>query len=303
MLIINLLILIFMPFLMLGIIKKTKAFWGGRKGPSILQPLFDFIKLIKKGLVISNTTTSIFNIAPAIALGVSIFASLFVPFLGYSAIIDIPFGLIVFSYILGFGKFISIISALDTGSSFEGMGASREACFTSMVEPAFFITIASIMALSGNYTLNCLKDILKSAGHYGILVTVFAILVLFLMILIECSRVPMDDPETHLELTMIHEVMILDNSSIDLALFTFANALKMLLFSSLIGIMVIPQNLSFGANIFAYLGLFALISMIIGTIESGMARIRLSHIFEFVFVMSSFALIVLSLTVVRMFGG
>ena len=134
MLIINLLILIFMPFLMLGIIKKTKAFWGGRKGPSILQPLFDFIKLIKKGLVISNTTTSIFNIAPAIALGVSIFASLFVPFLGYSAIIDIPFGLIVFSYILGFGKFISIISALDTGSSFEGMGASREACFSTIVE-------------------------------------------------------------------------------------------------------------------------------------------------------------------------
>ena len=299
MIIINLLILIFMPFLMLGIIKKTKAFWGGRKGASIFQPLFDFIKLIKKELVISKTTTSIFNIAP----GVSLFASLFVPFLGYGAIIDIPFGLIAFSYILGFGKFVSIISAMDTGSSFEGMGASREACFTSMVEPAFFITMASIMALSGNYTLSCLKDILKSAGHYGILITVFAVIVLFLMILIECSRVPMDDPETHLELTMIHEVMILDNSSIDLGLFTYANALKMLLFSSLIGLMTIPSSLSFGLNILAYLGLFILISIIIGTIESGMARIRLSHIFEFVFIMSSFALIVLSLTVVRMFGG
>ena len=303
MIIINLLILIFMPFLMLGIIKKTKAFWGGRKGASIFQPLFDFIKLIKKELVISKTTTSIFNIAPAVSLGVSLFASLFVPFLGYGAIIDIPFGLIAFSYILGFGKFVSIISAMDTGSSFEGMGANREACFTSMVEPAFFITMASIMALSGNYTLSCLKDILKSAGHYGILITVFAVIVLFLMILIECSRVPMDDPETHLELTMIHEVMILDNSSIDLGLFTYANALKMLLFSSLIGLMVIPSSLSFGLNILAYLGLFILISIIIGTIESGMARIRLSHIFEFVFIMSSFALIVLSLTVVRMFGG
>ena len=303
MLIINLLILIFMPFLMLGIIKKTKAFWAGRKGPSILQPLYDFIKLIKKELVISKTTTSIFNIAPAITFGSVLFASLFIPFLGYGAIINIPFNLIVFSYILGFGKFFSIISAIDTGSSFEGMGASREACFTSMVEPAFFITIASIMALSKNYTLNSLTDILKSAGHYGILVTVFAVLVLFLMILIECSRVPMDDPETHLELTMIHEVMILDNSSIDLALFTYANALKMLLFSSLIGIMIIPQNLGFWANILAYLGLFGFISIIIGTIESGMARIRLSHIFEFVFIMSSFALVVLSLTIVRIFGG
>ena len=303
MLIINLLILIFMPFLMLGIIKKTKAFWGGRKGPSILQPLYDFIKLIKKGLVISNTTTSIFNIAPAVCLGSVVFASLFVPILGYGAIIDIPFGLIAFSYILGFGKFFSIISALDTGSSFEGMGASREACFTSMVEPAFFITMASIMALSKNYTLSSLTEILKSAGNYGILITVFAVVVLFLMILIECSRVPMDDPETHLELTMIHEVMILDNSSIDLGLFTYANALKMLLFSSLIGLLIIPFELNFWMNILAYLGLFALISITIGTIESGMARIRLSHIFEFVFIMSSFALIVLSLTVVRMFGG
>ena len=303
MLIINLLILIFMPFLMLGIIKKTKAFWGGRKGPSVLQPLYDFIKLIKKGLVISNTTTSIFNIAPAICLGSVVFASLFVPILGYGAIIDIPFGLIAFSYILGFGKFFSIISALDTGSSFEGMGASREACFTSMVEPAFFITMASIMALSKNYTLSSLTEILKSAGNYGILITVFAVVVLFLMILIECSRVPMDDPETHLELTMIHEVMILDNSSIDLGLFTYANALKMLLFSSLIGLLIIPFELNFWMNILAYLGLFILIVIIIGTIESGMARIRLSHIFEFVFIMSSFALIVLSLTVVRMFGG
>ena len=254
MLIINLLILIFMPFLMLGIIKKTKAFWGGRKGPSILQPLFDFIKLIKKGLVISNTTTSIFNIAPAIALGVSIFASLFVPFLGYSAIIDIPFGLIVFSYILGFGKFISIISALDTGSSFEGMGSSREACFTTIIEPAFFIVIASIMALCKIYTFDSLNQIIHSSGSIGYLIIIFAILALLIMLIVEGARVPVDDPATHLELTMIHEVMVLDNGGVDLALINWASAIKMFLFASLITNLVLPNvgNLNLGILIFVF---------------------------------------------------
>lgn len=303
MFIINLLILIFVPFLMLGIINKTKAFWGGRKGASIFQPWFDFVKLIKKEFVISETTTFVFNIAPVINLGSVLFASLFIPFVGTQALLPTAFGVIAFSYVLGLGKFFSIISAMDTGSSFEGMGASREACFTAMVEPAFFMIIASIMALNGNYTFDCLRNIFASAGNYGILITIFAVAVLFLMIVIECCRVPMDDPQTHLELTMIHEVMILDNSSVDLALFTYANALKMLLFSSLMGIIIIPANLGFALNILAYLVLFMLIAILIGTIESAMARIRMSHIMEFVFIMSSLALIVLSLVIVRIFGG
>ncbi|MBO5948013.1 NADH-quinone oxidoreductase subunit H [bacterium] len=303
MFVINLLILIFIPFLMLGIINKTKAFWGGRKGASIWQPWFDFIKLIKKEFVISETTTFVFNIAPVINFGAVLFASLFIPLVGGNALLPTAFGVIAFSYILGLGKFFSIISAMDTGSSFEGMGASREACFTAMVEPAFFMIIASIMALNGNYTFESLKNIFASAGNYGILITIFAVAVLFLMIVIECCRVPMDDPQTHLELTMIHEVMILDNSSMDLALFTYANALKMLLFSSLIGIMIIPAGLTGIINIFVYLLLFMLIAILIGTVESAMARIRMSHIMEFVFIMSSLALIVLSLVIVRIFGG
>lgn len=301
--IINFLIIIFVPFLMLGLIKKTKSFWGGRKGPSLLQPMYDFIKLLKKEFVISKTTTCVFNIAPAINIGAVLFATCFIPLANQQALINIPFGLIVFSYILGLGKFFSIISAMDTGSSFEGMGASREACFTALVEPAFFMTIASIMALSGNYTFDALKNIFKSAGNYGVLIAIFAVAVLFLMIIIECSRVPMDDPETHLELTMIHEVMILDNSSIDLSLYTYASALKMLLISSLIGAIIIPDTLNLGLGILAYLSLMGIISILIGTIESAMARIRMSHLSEFVFIMSSLALIVLSLVVVRMFGG
>ena len=299
----NLIILLFVPFLMAGVIKKTKAFWGGRKGASIFQPLHDFIKLMKKDFVISNTTSSVFRIAPIVQFASVLFASMFIPMACGSTLINVSAGLIIFAYTLSLGKFASLISAMDTGSSFEGMGASREACFTALVEPAFFMLIASIMVLSGNYTFDSLQTIIANAGNYGILIIIFAVVVLFIMILIEGSRVPVDDPATHLELTMIHEVMILDNSGSDLALFSWANGIKMLLISSLIAYMVIPSSWNQLAGIGAYLLIMFIISVLIGTVESAMARLRMSHVFEFVFIMSSFALVVLSLVVARMFGG
>ena len=231
-----------------------------------------------------------------------LFAAMFVPLASGSALINVPLGLIIFAYTLSLGKFVSLISAMDTGSSFEGMGASREACFTTIVEPAFFITVASIMALTGNYTFDSLSSILSSAGSYGILITIFAVIILFIMILTEASRVPVDDPATHLELTMIHEVMILDNSGSDLALFSWANSIKMLLISSLIANILIPSSFGEWMSILLYLVIMFAISVIIGTIESGMARIRMSHVFEFIFIMSSLALVVLSLIVAGMFG-
>lgn len=301
--ILNLIIVLFVPFLMLGVIKKTKAFWGGRYGASVFQPLYDFVKLMKKDFVISKTTSGVFRITPVVVIASALFAALFVPLASSSAIINIPAGFILFAYILGFSKFFSLIGAMDTGSSFEGMGASREACFTTIVEPAFFMLLASIMALSGNFTFDSLSKIIEISGAYGVLICVFAVLALFIMILTEGSRVPVDDPATHLELTMIHEVMILDNSAADLALITWASGIKMLLLSSLIAAIVIPQGLSTMVSTLCYLALMFVISVIIGTIESATARIRMSHVFEFIFVMSSFALVVLSLVVARMFGG
>ena len=299
----NFIILLFVPFLMMGIIKKTKTFWAGKKGPSIFQPLYDFIRLIKKDFVISNTTSVVFRIAPIITFSTVLFASLFVPLASGSALINISAGLIVFAYTLALGKFASMISAMDTGSSFEGMGASREACFSTIVEPAFFMVMASIMALSGNYTFDALSNIIASAGNYGVLIIIFSVVVLFIMMLTEASRVPVDDPATHLELTMIHEVMILDNSGSDLALFSWANSIKLLLLSSLIANMIIPSTIEGWLSVLLYLLIMFIISIIIGTVESGMARIRMSHVFEFIFIMSSISLVVLSLIVARMFGG
>ncbi len=301
--ILNLIIVLILPFLMIGVIKKTKAFWGGRKGAPVFQPLFDFIKLIKKDFVISKTVSFVFSFTPLVILTCTLFAALFIPLGTGSAIINIEAGLIIFAYILGLSKFFALIGAMDTGSSFEGMGASREACFTSIVEPAFFMIIASAMALSGNLTFDSLSKILVNAGGYGVLIAIFAVLALFLMLLIEGCRVPVDDPATHLELTMIHEVMILDNSAFDLAVISYSASLKMLLISSLIAKLIIPETVSAVEYLGFYLLVVFAISVITGTIESSTARLRMTHIFEFIFVMSSFALIILSLTVARMFGG
>ena len=234
-------------------------------------------------------------------LATTIFAGLFAPMLfGYS-IINIEAAFVVFAYILGTGKFFALISAMDTGSSFEGMGASREACFTTIVEPAFFIILASVIALSGNYSFQSISTVIQNSGNFGILIIIMATAALFIMLLTECSRVPVDDPATHLELTMIHEVMILDNSGPDLALITWASGIKMLLITSLIAKIIIPA----GSPLYVlyYLLIIFVVSVIIGTIESSMARIRMSHIFEFIFIMTSFALIVMSLTVAKVFGG
>jgi formate hydrogenlyase subunit 4 len=300
---INILILLFMPFLIIGIIKKTKAFWGGRKGVKILQPLYDIIKLLKKETVYSNTVSWVFRYTPIISFASVIFAGLFVPMISGQSIINIPFGFIVFSYILGFGKFFSLISAMDTGSSFEGMGASREACFSTIVEPAFFIALGSIAALTKISSFENLKLILENAGIYGILIIVIAVITLFIMLLIEGCRVPVDDPATHLELTMIHEVMILDNSGADLGLITWASAIKMFLFEALIASLIIPSGISGSVSALLFILIILLLNIIVGTVESTIARFRMTHVFEFIFIMSITALLILTLVTYRMFGN
>lgn len=300
--ILNLLILFIAPFFVLAIIKKTKAFWGARKGVSIFQPLWDFIRLLKKDRVISKTTSFVFDIAPSIVFATTIIAALFVPMIKAYSIINVSAAFVIFSYTLGLSKFFALISAMDVGSAFEGMGASREASFTTIVEPAFFIILASIIALTHNLEFSSITQIIQTSGTFGILIIIMAVCAIMVMLLTECSRVPVDDPTTHLELTMIHEVMILDNSGSDLALLTYANGIKMVVLMSIIANLIIPADLSLGLTTLYYLLTFVILSIIIATIESMVARFRMSHVFEFIFVMSSFALIVASLVAVKIYG-
>lgn len=300
---INIIILLVFPLFFIGIINRTKAFWAGRKGASIFQPFYDFIRLMKKGMVISNATSGIFLISPTITFASIIFAGLFVPIIKNIPIVSFEGSFILFAYILGLGKFFSLIAAMDTGSSFEGMGASREASFSTIAEPAFFIIMASIIALTGNYTFESLSMILNKAGIYGILIITLAVFSLFILLLVEGCRVPVDDPNTHLELTMIHEVMVLDNSGVDLGLILYGSAMKMLIYASLIASLIIPTNISLLTSLAIYFGIILTLAIILGTLESATARIRMSHVFEFIFISTSLALIVLSLVVIKIYGS
>ena len=280
-----------LPFLFIGLINKMKALYVGKQGASVFQPYFDFFKLIKKGEVLSDTSSFVFQIAPSVNLACTIIAAVLLTLVHFSG------DFILFSYILAVGKFFSVIAAMDTGSSFEGMGASREVSYTSFVEPAFFIIIGSVGALSGHYSFVSIFGLLQSKNEIVMLIAVLAIFAIFMMILIEGSRVPIDDPKTHLELTMIHEVMVLDNSGVDLAFIHYASALKMLLFSALISFIICPQY--FWAELLVIL----FIAFLIATIESIGARIRLTHIIEYTFTMIAVALIVMALVLLIMHGG
>lgn len=288
---IKFLLLLILPFLFIGLINKTKALISGRRGASIFQPYFDFFKLMKKGIVISETTSFIFQLAPSINLACTILAGLLL------CVFHFEGDFILFAYVLALGKLFTVIAAMDTGSSFEGMGASREVSYTSLVEPAFFIIISSICAIEHVYSFDSLFKLFSINHKMLILIIILVVIALFLMILIEGSRTPIDDPTTHLELTMIHEVMVLDNSGVDLGFIFYANALKMMLFTTLIAIIAMPYGL------WSYILVVFFTALLIGIIESITARLRLTHIIEYTFILIIIALTVMALVELTMYGG
>jgi len=296
---INIIMLLLLPFLFIGIINRTKSFWGGRKGPRIFQSLFDVIKLIQKGEVISHTTSFVFQIAPVISFASIICAGLFVPMIHQKSVISFEGDFLLFSYILATGKFFSIISAMDTGSSFEDMGASREAFFSSLVEPAFFMMLGTLGIIAGGLSFSDIISFSQELGGSVLLISMLCVIILFVMLLTEGCRVPVDDPNTHLELTMIHEVMVLDNSGPGFALIQYGAAMKMLIISSLIINLILPATFT---GLLAFIVIMAFTAVIIGTIESLMARVRMTHIPKFILFMSSVSFILLSITVLLVYG-
>lgn len=285
------------PFLFLGIINKVKAKWAGKKGAPLLQPLYDFIRLLNKGEVISRTTSFIFQIAPPFNIAAVVFAFLLIPIPSFGAAISFEGDFVLFAYTLGLSKFLTVLAALDTGSSFEGMGASREVTFSTIVEPAFFILIGTLSLLTGQTSFASIFALLNSSTGYTVLIEILFTLALFIMILTEGSRVPVDDPNTHLELTMIHEVMILDNSGPDLAFIFYSAGMKMVLLTVLAANLLIPQNIQPAAAILLLIGIVLLCAVLIGMIESLMARARMSHVPQFIFLMTALSFIAFAVVI------
>jgi formate hydrogenlyase subunit 4 len=274
-----------------GVIIRTKSIASGRKGPGILQPIWDVIRLFKKGAVYSRTTSFIFQIAPTIYFSSVVMAMMVVPFGQAKGIISFNGDFVFFAYVLALGKFFSIISAMDTGSSFEGMGASREALYSLFAEPAFFILMGSFALLTGHTSFHQMFMALHLGSYISYAIAMLATFVLVMIMMVENSRMPIDDPKTHLELTMIHEVMILDNSGFDLGLILTTGYLKFALYGALI------VNLFIGMVPYQYaIPMFFVIqfvlAMVIGLIESFMARYRMSHNPQFIFALTSVSLLI-----------
>ncbi len=292
--IINIVLISIFPFIYVGMINTTKSLWSGKTPPHILQPFFDFIKLIRKGVVISNTTSFIFSISPVIIFTTTLLAAFIAPLAGYQNFISFNGDFILFAYLLALGKFFTIIMALDTGSAFSGMGASREALFGALIEPGFFIIMSNITSFTIDPTFkNVLSGMSFNSSYLNLLIIILCGMGLFIMLIMEGYRVPIDDPMTHLELTMIHEAMLLDSSGFDLAIINYATAIKMVIFSGIIANMLLP----FDVSTFVYYVIFFLVILIlpiiIGTIETFMARYKMKNVPQFLMLLTSVALVVL----------
>lgn len=293
----NILMLLIGPFVFAGIINRTKSFWAGRKGPRVSQFFFDLKRLCQKGEVISHTTSFVFDLAPVVSFASVLLAGLLVPVMTGRSVLSFEGDFLLFSYILASGKFFSIIGAMDTGSSFEGMGASREALFSSLAEPAFFMMLGALGIFAGGLSFQEIASLSHQDTGMLLLISLLCLIILFVMLLTEGCRVPVDDPNTHLELTMIHEVMVLDNSGPGFALMQYGAAMKMFIITSLLANFLIPDSL----DIYGFTAAFVLILLVtafaVGSIETFMARLRMNHVPQFILLMGAMSFVLLSVTV------
>lgn len=261
-----------------GIITKTKARVAGRTGPPLLQVYYDIARLLRKGTVLSSTTTWVFLLGPAVAVVVPILCSLLLPLVGPGAPISFTGDLILFVYLFALSRFCTTAAALDTGSAFEGMGAARELTFAALAEPALFFGLLALARITGSLSLSSLLAVGEDDWHRASAALVLIVASWFVVLLVENSRVPFDDPNTHLELTMIHEVMVLDHSGPALGLILYGSALKLFVFSALVADVLLPRTGIPLADAAATLGAVLGVGVAIGLVESSMARLRLVRV-------------------------
>ena len=282
--------------LLVGVVNRVKAVFAGRTGAPLLQPYRDLRRLLGKQAVYSRTTTWVFRAGPVVGLASVVAAGLLMSFGGAPALLPFPGDFVLFAYLLGLGRFFTALAALDTGSSFEGMGAAREVTFASFAEPALFLCLVVLVRATGSLSLSgMLRAGLPGIWHRQGPALLLAGVALLAVALAENARIPVDDPNTHLELTMIHEVMVLDHSGPDLALIQYGASLKLFL----LGALVVRLALGFPfaspwQSLAVFLGGMALFAVVVGAVESTTARLRLARVPQLLVaasVMGAFALV------------
>lgn len=271
-----------------GVIKKLKAFSQKRKGAPVFQMYFDLFKLFRKGTLVSETSSWIFKAAPFILFSTSLTAALLVP---VSTLIPEPLNLpgdfIMMVSIFALGRFFMMLAGLDTGSTFGGMGSSREAMISSLIEPAILVSLFTAALITGSTSLSRIMSTVNEPGsQLPLQVSVLLFPALLIIILAETARIPVDDPSTHLELTMVHEAMILEYSGRHLALIEYGAAIKQLTLITLMVNILIPHDQIFSVaapsslllSLLVYIGKVFLSAVLIALIEINTVKLKLFSI-------------------------
>ena len=268
----DLLVALALAPLLPGLVARVKALFAGRQGQPLVQSYHDLAKLLRKGAVYSTTTSWIFRAGPIVSLAAVLAAFAIVPAAGRQSLLPFEGDLVLLAYLLAVGRFATVVAALDTGSSFEGMGASREVHFAALAEPALLLGLLALAHQAGSLQL---ASLLAGTGPLAPEVALVAAAVAILLLLENC-RVPFDDPNTHLELTMVHEVMVLDHGGVDLAFVLYGACLKLWLWSALLVGVLLPASL----RTLPFVGVLGvlLVAVGIGVVESTLARVRLLRV-------------------------
>jgi formate hydrogenlyase subunit 4 len=299
----QLLLVLCMPILLVGVVNRSKSWWVGRRGPGLLQSGWDLWRLLGKRAVVSSTASALFSAGPYALLVCSFLAASMVPMLGRFAPLQFSYDFVAVAYTLGLARMVLMLCAMDVGSAFEGMGAAREASFSTFAEPALFLLLGTACAATGMRSFADVIGSMHQSASYA-LVVVPLVLALFILLQTEAARVPVDDPLTHLELTMIHEAMVLDHSGPELAAMQYAAALKMTLYAGLIAALLNPFDpllAPLAAMLFSVVAMLV-VALAVGCVESLMARLPLRWVPAYVLLASALCLAAMALVGLEMRG-
>jgi len=273
--------------LLRGVVKKMKAAFQSRQGPPLLQGYYDLAKLLQKEPVRSETSSWVFVAGPRVYFATALAATTLVPVLFAGAPLEEAGGILVLVGLLALGRFALASASLDTGSPFGGMGASREMTVAALAEPALMLGLFTVALWGGSLNLGDLVRATVLRGPSAHPSDLLAAAALFIVLIAEAGRIPVDNPATHLELTMIHEAMLLEYSGPDLALVEWASALKELLFMTLLANLFLPLGLAvavspadLGLAVAFYAGKVFLLAVAVTLVEVTNAKLRFFRVPE-----------------------
>ena len=285
------LVLIVAPLLS-GLIKTLKARLQNRRGPNILQTYRDIFKLLRKGMVIPETASWIFSATPYIVFATAVLVGLMIPMAATDAPLSLFGGVLAVVYLLALGRFFLALGGLDAGSSFGGLGSSREMTISAIAEPAMMLAIFTVALAASSTNLSEMAKVAVSQSWKFLAPSqMLAFAALFIVLIAETGRIPVDNPATHLELTMIHEAMILEYSGPYLALLEWGASIKQLVLMTLVVNTFFPFGLSsdwtargLGLGLVYYLTKMFLLTCLIVLVETTNAKLRLFRVPELLMV-------------------